>query len=59
MTEAHAEVIDKIRKSGDAPVLELIGFHGQTVFHAPERGLTVQLGGAPAPIYLIQRAATE
>jgi anhydro-N-acetylmuramic acid kinase len=24
--------------------LELVGFHGQTVFHAPERRLTIQLG---------------
>ncbi len=24
--------------------VELIGYHGQTVFHAPERGITIQLG---------------
>ncbi|MGE0230984.1 MAG: anhydro-N-acetylmuramic acid kinase [Flavobacteriaceae bacterium] len=26
--------------------IDLIGFHGQTVFHAPQRGITVQLGDA-------------
>jgi anhydro-N-acetylmuramic acid kinase len=28
--------------------IDLVGFHGQTVLHRPERGLTVQLGDAAA-----------
>lgn len=32
------------RKPGD---IDVVGFHGQTVLHAPERRLTVQLGDGP------------
>ena len=48
VTQAHAEVIDEIRKSGAAPVIDVVGFHGQTVLHAPERGMTVQIGDGEA-----------
>jgi anhydro-N-acetylmuramic acid kinase len=46
VTEAH---IDAVRTFLDANGLTaadvaVIGFHGQTVFHAPARGITVQLG---------------
>ena len=43
VTEAHAEVATTLRRNFGKPV-QLIGFHGQTVFHAPERRLTVQIG---------------
>ena len=40
---AHLAAFTALRARADAPV-EAVGFHGQTVFHAPERGVTVQLG---------------
>ncbi len=43
VTEAHAEAVATLRRNFGKPV-QLIGFHGQTVFHAPERRLTVQIG---------------
>jgi anhydro-N-acetylmuramic acid kinase len=43
VTEAHAEAVERLRDDYRKPV-QLIGFHGQTVFHAPERRLTVQIG---------------
>lgn len=43
VTEAHAEAVEGLRRKYRKPV-QLIGFHGQTVFHAPERRLTVQIG---------------
>lgn len=43
VTEAHAETVSELRAAYGRPV-ELVGFHGQTVFHAPERRLTIQIG---------------
>lgn len=51
---AEAIVLDAHRRAaglvlaehGDA--IDLVGFHGQTVLHRPERGLTVQLGDPQA-----------
>lgn len=43
VTEAHVEAVEGICSDFGKPV-QLIGFHGQTVFHAPERRLTVQIG---------------
>jgi len=45
LTLFHAEVVRKLSSEhSDAAAAELIGFHGQTIFHAPERGLTCQIG---------------
>jgi len=46
LTERHAAGVEQLLRAqglsaGDVAV---IGFHGHTVLHAPERGLTVQLG---------------
>jgi anhydro-N-acetylmuramic acid kinase len=42
----HARAVEEFLKSpaGDWGQPELIGFHGQTVLHRPQAGLTVQLG---------------
>ena len=50
ITRWHADAVDSFRQKhriGDSenPV---IGFHGQTVIHRPERALTVQLGDGQA-----------
>lgn len=47
VSNAHCEAIEAFLRDHDAPI-DLIGWHGQTVAHAPERGLTMQLGDADA-----------
>jgi anhydro-N-acetylmuramic acid kinase len=46
LTERHAAGVEQLlRAQGlSADDIAVIGFHGHTVLHAPERGLTVQLG---------------
>ena len=46
LTLRHAEAVRRFLKSevGAWGNPDLIGFHGQTVLHRPEKGLTVQLG---------------
>lgn len=44
---AHVRAAQEVvTRAGRRP--ELVGFHGQTVLHRPERGLTVQIGDAQA-----------
>ncbi len=46
VTDAHVETVESLlaRADVDAGRVTLVGFHGQTVFHAPDRRLTVQIG---------------
>lgn len=50
LTRLHAETV--LRFVGDRMLqpsaIDVIGFHGQTVLHAPERHLTVQIGDGAA-----------
>ena len=50
VTERHAEAVEGfLRQHGMAARgVDVIGFHGQTVLHRPERALTVQIGDAGA-----------
>ncbi|WP_421695336.1 anhydro-N-acetylmuramic acid kinase [Aestuariivirga sp.] len=46
LTDWHAEAVERfLGEHGlEASVIDVIGFHGQTVIHRPEKRLTVQLG---------------
>jgi len=46
VTRAHADAVEVfLRENGLEPAdVAVVGFHGQTVYHAPARGITVQLG---------------
>jgi anhydro-N-acetylmuramic acid kinase len=50
VNEAHAEAVETFLTANGMPPDEVgvIGFHGQTVLHRPERGLTIQLGDGHA-----------
>jgi anhydro-N-acetylmuramic acid kinase len=50
VTKSHAEAVEAfMRTNGLAPSdIAVIGFHGQTLLHRPERGLTVQIGDGRA-----------
>ena len=43
---AHAEAVETFLAANDVRPVEVavVGFHGQTVLHRPDRGLTVQIG---------------
>jgi anhydro-N-acetylmuramic acid kinase len=46
ITVKHAEVITQLLKKTNTPAneIDLIGFHGHTVFHSPARRMTLQIG---------------
>lgn len=48
--DAHARAVTEfLQRFGiDAASIDIIGYHGQTVLHAPDRQLTVQLGNGAA-----------
>jgi anhydro-N-acetylmuramic acid kinase len=47
LTLRHADAVRRFRAEHPELVAQVIGFHGQTVLHRPERALTVQLGDGP------------
>jgi anhydro-N-acetylmuramic acid kinase len=50
LTSIHAEAVETFLEANGLPpsAISVVGFHGQTVLHQPERGLTVQLGNGAA-----------
>jgi anhydro-N-acetylmuramic acid kinase len=50
VTDMHAEAVEAfLAANGMAPsTVAVVGFHGQTVLHRPDRALSVQLGNGPA-----------
>src|SRR6201996_3344608 len=50
VTLAHAEAVAAFTAQNrmKPEEIDIVGFHGQTVLHRPERRLTVQIGDAPA-----------
>jgi anhydro-N-acetylmuramic acid kinase len=50
VTDRHAEAVETfLRDEGlDGAAIDLVGFHGQNVFHDPARALTVQIGDGQA-----------
>ena len=49
LTERHSDAVRRFMgdQSLQPSAVDVIGFHGQTVLHRPEAGLTVQLGDGP------------
>lgn len=50
ITRAHAEAVELFLEANglNRADIGVIGFHGQTVLHRPDLGLTVQIGDGPA-----------
>lgn len=48
VTTAHGEAVEELLRQNPELRLDHVGFHGQTVFHAPERRLTIQIGDGKA-----------
>lgn len=46
LTEIHADIVQKFRQqfNGLATKIDLIGFHGQTIWHQPKKRATIQIG---------------
>jgi len=44
IVDAHVRCAKALLAMPGAGVIDLIGYHGQTVLHRPERGLTIQIG---------------
>src|SRR3546814_11273803 len=44
IVDAHVRCARELLSKSGAGTIELIGYHGQTVLHRPDRGLTIQIG---------------
>ena len=47
ITEDHTQIVHQLvqaARAADMPPIQLVGFHGQTVFHSPENKVSKQLG---------------
>src|SRR3546814_6980300 len=44
IVSAHVRCARELLSKPGAGKIELIGYHGQTVLHRPDRGLTIQIG---------------
>jgi len=44
ITDAHINAVAALRQKAGNPKIDFIGFHGQTVYHNPAAGRTIQLG---------------
>ncbi len=44
VTDAHGRIVERLLDEHPSLSIDLIGFHGQTILHAPERRMTVQIG---------------
>jgi anhydro-N-acetylmuramic acid kinase len=56
ITSAHGEALEEFlaRHRIDAASVDVVGLHGQTVLHRPERQLTIQLGDGAALVRLLR-----
>jgi anhydro-N-acetylmuramic acid kinase len=50
LTERHARAVKQflLETGMDSQSIDVVGFHGQTVLHRPDQGLTVQIGDGQA-----------
>jgi anhydro-N-acetylmuramic acid kinase len=50
VTDMHAEAVEAFLAANGMPPsqVSVVGFHGQTILHRPDRGMTVQLGDGRA-----------
>lgn len=50
VTRAHAEAVERLIAENDIKVkdIDVVGFHGQTVLHRPQKKLTIQIGDGQA-----------